>query len=297
MAGMAVAPCKIQLVMQPGDKQETEFYILNDSRNKLRVALSTWDFARDRQGRPFPIRPEELKTFRGCGSWVAFHSRALTLDPGQTEKAQIGIEVPPNPGFGSYYTYIQVLGTPLGVKGDVLVKSKINALLLVTIGLPSDIAYLERAMQVRGLKVKPVNFSGPVSLAPIVENKGNYHLNLEGNIQIKQGKKVIKKIPVKECTLLPKDKLQINKVWEDPPPLGKFTAQFSVKSPGLDKVLTAQTNFWVVSRNFIIAVSATVALFGGALLASIRFGSASTHTLPCSNCLFIWKQDQIHSLF
>ena len=254
LAGMAVAPCKIELAMDPGSKKEAEIYILNDSRDRMQIALSTWDFARDRQGRPFPISDEEVKTFRGCGNWVTFPSRKLTLGPGQTGKTKINIEAPAKLDLGSYYTYIQVLGTPCASEGEVLVKSKINALLLITIGHTSETTLLERAVQVQGIEVSPVNFSGPVLLAPTVKNKGNYHLNLQGDIQIKQGKKVIKEIPVQECTLLPKDNLHINKIWEDPPLFGEFTAQFTGKTPGLNKVLKAKNTFWVVSKKLIAAI-------------------------------------------
>ncbi len=271
LAGMAVTPSKIELAMTQGGMQKSEIHIVNDSRIKLRIALSTWDFARDRNSCPFPIRPEEAKVFRGCGSWVAFDSKTLTLDPDQTKTVQINVQVPSSLSQGSYYTYIQVLGIPLNGNGDVLVKSKINALLLVTVGFPSDVTYLERAMRVRDLQIKSINVSGPVALTPVVENSGNYHLNMKGAIKITQGKRIIKEIPIKESTLLPKDKLQIKKVWEDPPPLGKFTAQFDGKAPGLDKVLTARKTFWVVSKQLIIGAGLAAAVMAGALLLGARY--------------------------
>jgi len=265
LAGMGVAPSKIQLTINPGSQGQTELYIMNDSGNKLEVALSVWDFARDRHGRPFPVYPEEVETFRGCGNWVTFHPKILNLNPGQTGKVQIKAEVPSNVDLGTYYTYIQVLGTPLGTRDNVFIKSQINALLLVTAGLPGDMTYIKRALYARGITVKHINYSEPVWLTPTIENKGNYHANLEGNILIRQDKKVIEKIPVKECTLLPKDTLQINKAWEDPPLLGKFTAQFIGKIQGLDKVIAAKSTFWVISGKLVTAVvsALTIMLIAG----------------------------------
>lgn len=260
MAGMGVAPSKIQLTIDPGSQGQTELYIMNDSGNKLEVALSVWDFARDRNGRPFPVYPEEVKTFRGCGNWVTFHPKILNLNPGQTSKVQIKVEVPANADLGTYYTYVQVRGTPLGTQDNVFIKSQINALLLVTAGLPGDVTYIKRALYAPGIKVKRINYSEPVGLTPTIENKGNYHANLEGNILIRQGKKVIEKIPVKECTLLPKDTLQINKNWEDPPLLGKFTAHFIGKIQGLDKVVAAKSTFWVISGKLVTTVASALAI-------------------------------------
>lgn len=268
LAGIGVTPSKIQLSIDPGGKGGAELYIANDSSDELQVTSSVWDFARDRHGRPFPIRPEETKTFRGCANWVTFDSKSLALSPRQIGKIQINVQVPPKTDLGTYYTYVQILSTPSQTKKDILVRSKINALLLVTVGMPTDVSYLEQALQVDGITVKKVNFTEPISLAPTVENKGNYHLNLEGNIQIKQGKKIIKEIPVKEYTLLPDAKLQISKIWDNPPILGKFTALFTGKAQGLNKTITASNSFWVIPGKLAIiaALSIIIVLIAALLL-------------------------------
>lgn len=251
---MGVVPSKIELTLDRGESEDVPLIIPNNSPTPLKVSFSTWDFARDERGIPYPIGPKDVKTFRGCGSWVTFASKKIHVDTGKAGKAVFTVTVPPDAEFGTYYTYIKAFGAPSPLKkAGVAINYIINALLLVTVGRKGGVPVLKRSAYLKSFFVKRFNFTSPVLFTTKISNTGNVHLNLTGKIQIKKGKVIMETIPIKESTLLPMNTFPIIKAWGNPPLFGKFKAEFT-GNVGLDKPLTDQKTFWVISWKLIVGI-------------------------------------------
>jgi len=277
-AGMGIAPSKIELCLAPGTSQEVGITVANTNPNPAEVKLSVWDFARDERGMAYPIGPEDVETFRGCGSWVVLPPESIVVDAGGSGTMAFTVEVPGDAHFGTYYTYVKAFGTPiLKKKGSIGINFDMNALLLVTVcpegteniegtksieGISGSepIPILRRSAHLKSFSVKRTNFTNPILFTTELENTGNVHLNFTGKIEIMKRKIVVDTIPIKECTLLPKSTFPITKAWEKPPLFGKFTAKFTGDA-GLDKPFTSQREFWVISQKLIFGGAGALLLF------------------------------------
>ncbi len=269
-AGMAVVPSKIEISLPPGGQQDVDIDVFSDCKNPLKVQAKSWDFARDEKGNPYPIKPEDVKTFRGCGGWLNFLNRSVTVAPNQTGTVRFTVKVPGDVRLGTYYTYVALRGVPdIAPKKGVSmpVGYTINALLLVTVGgeqtsEQNSPPILKRSASLKHFSVNTVNFHNPVPMLLEIENKGNVHLNLKGTIEIWKDKYKGEAIPVQEFTLLPESTLKIPASWEKPPLFGKFTAKFK-GDVGLEKPLIAEEAFWVINQKILVGTAGTLVFLLG----------------------------------
>lgn len=273
--GMGVTPSKIRLVVPLGVSVATEVNVINAAPIAMEVRLSSWDFALDEKGMPCPVDPKNIETFRrGCSDWVSFPSEAVKVGPNTTGPAELIVKPPGDAELGTYYCYVQFVGTPAtSEEGTVGIAYRLNALLLVTVvpegtgGIEepgnfdfSSVPVLKRSAQLKSFSVKRINFTNPVSFTAKIENTGNVYLDLEGKIDLVKGKAVVESIPIKGRTLLPMCTATLNRAWEKPPLFGKFTAKFTGDA-GLDKPFTSQKEFWVISQKLIFGGAGALLLF------------------------------------
>lgn len=270
IAGIVVYPSRIEVSISPGESQAVELNVANTSINPLKSVVRPWDFARDEHGEAHPIGPEDVKTFRGCSRWLDFESKSAKIPPGEEGTFKFTVTVPKDTQTGTHYCYVTVASTSILSKEaerekeergiTVPMTYRISALLLVTVGgeegkRKDSVPTLKRSASLRDFMVNPVNLTESVSLNTEIENSGNSHLILAkgSKIEIWQGKAKEATIPVQEYTLLPEDTLVVPASWKADSPFGKYKAKF-YGYVGLNKPLTAEKTFWVISWKLLTAI-------------------------------------------
>jgi hypothetical protein len=283
-AGVGIAPSKVELAADPGEILEFEISFLNPGNTAYGLSLGAWDFARDEQGRPYPIGPEDAQEFRGCSSWIALAEgkTSLRVPAATNHTSRFVVRVPENASEGTHYCYVEFTTSP--VLGDSASESHevqtpvsyaMGALLLVTVGNGggSDAPVLVQDVKVADFEIDDLVMSGRVPMSIRISNEGNVHANLkEGSgVVILRGDYVEAEIPLDEFTLLPGSTLAVPATWKPTSPVGLYTARF-VGELGLEEPLYAEASFRVLDWRIVAgAIAVLVALTLSGVLFFRRF--------------------------
>lgn len=271
-AGIAVYPSKVEIKTDKGKSEEIEINVVNNKNKRAYIStVKMWDFARDENGVAHPVKPEDAKTFQGCSKWIDLvGGKKKTIDPDQTGTFKFKVKVPDDAEYGTHYCYFTFSNAPVYTKEEekqgisLPMVYRISALILVTVGGSQDSdepPTLKQATVIDDFEVSKLNFSDTVSMDARIRNTGNVHMNLQkgSKIEIWKGKRKTATIPVQEFTLLPKNTLVVPTTWKAGSPFGKYRAKF-YGYIGLDKPLTAEGTFWVVSWKLLMTVISAIAL-------------------------------------
>lgn len=267
-ADIGMVPSKVELFIAPGERYTAEVVVVNSGAEPVHIDVAPWDFARDGTGKAHPISTADAGTFHACGSWleIDFGDDPI-LEPGENRKVAITVNAPADAGFGTYCTYVQVLGTPAEiVPGTTPTVMQMNALLLAVVYPPGGegkaldkIDELVLAAVLDQVDTPQAGLKRPVLVRASMTNKGNVHLNLDGYVDILAGDEVKAHLPIAEVTLLPDSTLAIERAWDDPPLFGKFTARF-YGNAGLESPFVGEHTFWVISAPFVASAAAVLVL-------------------------------------
>lgn len=274
-AGVGITPSKFELSLDTGDRETVTVTLINQGTHPMKVDLSKWDFARDKYGRAYPIKPKEAKKFHACGAWVTFPTRSFTIPSGEQKKFQFAVEVPRDAESGTYHAYVRARATPVLSKEEMSEKegvvvpivTSLDGLLLVTVGGEENKgAVLTRSAEIKSFSVDPINLGSPITIETRFKNSGNVHLNLKGTVKIYSGENLEKTIDLPQYTLLPKSNLTVPVSWQPSVLFGKFTAKLDA-NVGLDKPLKEKKDFWVVSwKPLLVIVLGITAIAAGLLV-------------------------------
>ncbi|MDI6689525.1 MAG: hypothetical protein QME54_03780 [Actinomycetota bacterium] len=272
-------PSRIEVFVPPGGSEIVEVNAANTGKNPLKCKINSWDFARDEKGIAHPIHPEDVKVFRGCGGWLDFHSKSMTVSPDETGTFKFTVNVPRDAEYGTHYTYVTIAGTPIlpkekgkGITIRLPMTYRIHALLLVMVSKPgesSEVPVLKRSAKLKDLMIGYLNFSNSVPIKIKIENTGNCHLILRGIIEIWKGKYKGETIRVPEYTLLPMNTLIIPTTWRSPALFGKFRAKL-IGDAGLNKPIKAEKTFWVISWELLLPALLGIALLIASFILFLR---------------------------
>lgn len=258
-----VVPTKIESMIAPGEETIVTMTLKNDTPRTVSVRFTAWDFARDDNGAPIEISKQDSKNFRGAASWIELPSNEIIVNSGEHASVDIKIKVPEKSDGGTHYSYVKIKAEPLDQIGAIKVNYVINTLFLPIV-LAKDHGDEQQRLKIgAGLdKFKTSNtlfLKRPIKFISKINNEGNTHLTFSGDIEVRQGKKLFKKIPV-EYTLLPDQVSVIMSDWEEFDTFGKFTARLTgtakLKSSFQEFEIKGKSEFWYFPQNFIIGVSA-----------------------------------------
>jgi hypothetical protein len=279
-AGIGIAPSKVELVADPGETLEFEISFLNPENTAYDLSLGAWDFARDEQGRPYPIGAEDAEKFRGCSSWIALveGNSSLQIPATTNHTSRFVMRVPEDAAEGTHYCYVEFTTTPASeasgsAKREVQtpVSYAMGALVLVTVGEEEggEVPLLVQDVKVADFEIDEIVMSGRVPMNIRIANGGNVHANLKdgSGVVILRGDRVEAEIPFEEFTLLPGSTLALPATWEPTSPFGVYTARF-VGELGLEEPLLAEASFRVLDWRLI---AATIALLIALILSGVLF--------------------------
>ena len=273
-AGLAVFPSRVEITTLHGETKEFELSAANSCDYAVESSLKPWDFARDEQGLPQPVKPQDVKKFYGCSSWLEFDKKPIEIKPNETGTFKLKVTVPNDADYGTHYAYVTIINKPIPPKNSkngatMPVGFRISALILVSVGTPtndSSIPQLKASASVRDFGINRYNFDQTINLRPRIKNSGNTHLILskKSKIEIWNGKVKEASLVVPEYSLLPENTLVIPVEWKSDALIGKYKAKF-YGYVDLDEPLTAEKTFWVISWKLVAATAAGIILLAVAL--------------------------------
>lgn len=270
-----VSPTKFEIMLKPGQESTAPIEVQNSTRQKMKITVAAWNFARDDNGVAYPIPAKDEAHFRGAASWISGPLKPIALQSGETTTFILNILAPKKAALGSYSAYVKIIGTPAVKRGKSLtVRYVIDALVLpIVMNRSHSVSRsLTAKVEFGGMSTKgSLHTSLPFDVVAKVRNRGNIHQNFDGAIEIWQGKIRLNRISLKR-TLLPLATSTFIGTVEELPYFGKLTAKFSgsafVAKSYRQQTIKGRVTFWYVPALFIYAAGgiALILLIGGIIL-------------------------------
>jgi hypothetical protein len=281
-----VTPSKVEATLAPGGRGSFDIAVVGKGTSPLLVKATAWDFARDANGKAWPVTTAEAATFHGCASWLRVTGETLVARPGEQATVHVEVQTPPGAKMGTYHCYVRLLSQPQVAKGSLAVTYNIDALVVLTVapagsvGLQiKDIPQLQRSATILAPQVGRYVFTSPVSMRTTLVNTGNVHVNVKGHFELLNGSRRVARMKSREFTLLPGDRYPVTADWSQTPLFGRMKVRF-VMEEGLDKPVTVEQPFTFISSSALVAagVSLGFVLAGtGAVFARFKYGYRSAH--------------------
>ena len=181
--GIGLQPTTIELEVAPGDRNRQVINIANvhtEQTISLTVGLADWSLDPNGQIKLSPPGESE----RSAAEWVRFSPAFLTLKPGESEQIIVDIATPSRLPLSGDFRFALIASTILpeerGGQSGVWKKYQIASLFYLTTGpANSDPKILNSSVVQKE--------DGSKSLELNIENSGNAHARLNGQIQIGDG--------------------------------------------------------------------------------------------------------------
>lgn len=264
---VTISPPRIDLDVNRGDVVDQTIKV----RNELDVAqtyyLSAERFIAAGEGG----EPEFVGQDIGLATWIQFPMESVNVPAGETVEVPFKIVVPEYARGGGQYAAVFFSTLPPETEGSgVGVASKIGTLLLVTVAGDTD-----ESAKISTFGTTASSYDAlPVDFEILVENAGNVHIQPMGTIQVKNmfgaeaGQVMVNDTG---SAVLPDQTRKYEAQWVKNPntagantfwgkyqnqkenyALGKYTANLTLAYGTAGKIITAQTNFWVIPWHVII---------------------------------------------
>lgn len=282
-AGQAleIDPPLMELTGNPGQTITSQIEIRNISSGPVIVTNQINDFtAKGDTGIPQILINSKVKDPYSLQGYIS-PLPSFALQPQQTRKLNVSINIPTNASPGGHYGVIRFTGTPAALKGNssgVSLSASLGALVLLTVK-----GNIVENLQNYSFTVSPngkgsTNFfqNDPFVFSEILKNTGNEHVIPTGIVTIKDmfGHTVLQmNINNEQGNILPgtirKFTQEISNVNVGSKRFfGRYTASYAVSYGSPKKEVNASLSFWVIPIDLIIIW--IVVLIGGFFL--IRFG-------------------------
>ncbi|MGB3626471.1 MAG: hypothetical protein WA989_11600 [Henriciella sp.] len=210
---VGLQPTTVEMSADPGNRQRQVISISNsdsDAPISLTIGLADWTLARDGQIRLSPPGERE----ESASDWVRFSPSFVTLEPGESQKILVDIIAPAKLARTGDYRFAVLASTILpdrqGGQSGILKKYEIASLFYLT---------TDRAMShpaVRDVRLS-VAADGRQTLKLMVENSGNAHARLNGDVLI-EGKGERIEIPISNLVVLENSEREFDVPFEGPLP-------------------------------------------------------------------------------
>jgi hypothetical protein len=255
---ITISPPKFEETVSPGQTISSSIKIINTSDDEVLMEAVVYDFKPSgEEGRQTFISPESEDPYidHSLSIWISINTEPFTIGPKSTKEVNFSIEVPESAEPGGHYAAI-FFGPPSseGIEGEtetalhggkVSVRGEIGTLLLIRVGGEvKELASIKEFTSVKKLWEKT-----PVTLITRFYNLGNVHLKPEGFVDIYGfgGKKIdTLNVNKEKGNVLPISVRKFETNWENKAAFGKYTAKLSLVYGEKNKVVTAETIFWVI---------------------------------------------------
>lgn len=196
--GIGLQPTTVEMEVQPGDRNRQVVTLANVHREKtISLTLGLADWSLDQNGQIELTPPGEAAD--SAAEWVRFSPAFVTLKPGESEQIVVDMATPSRLQRSGDFRFALLASTVLpeerGGQSGVWKKYQIASLFYLTAGTAASTPLIVDS----GLSLTE---AGQTSIDLHIENKGNAHARLEGNVQIDSGSSESIIIPVGNLVIL-----------------------------------------------------------------------------------------------
>lgn len=228
---LGVDPSHLDFKTKPGEAAVQQLWVINDSADKLQVALSVEEWTLRDDGSKLFVAPGE--TPNGCGAWITLEPSVLTLAGNEKKSVTVRLVTPASSQGGHQaVVFAQNLPDAKQNAGRVPFVGKVGALVLQeTVG-----------SSVPALEVKNIGLQVDLhsqSMTLFLRNVGNTFIRTTGSAMIikENSGEVVQRIDLPKWQTLPGTLLKPTVTFKQPLPAGKYVMVMTVKSEGLDPVV------------------------------------------------------------
>lgn len=219
-----VPPSKEYTEIKPGDKEEGELKLINDSDQSMTFTASTQDFiVEDTHGTPSILPAGTLGKRFSAAAWIGIVPNTFTIAAHDKATLHYFIQVPPDARPGGHYAAVVYSPTEaIGVNGTgASVQTQLGTLFSLDIAGPIT----EEAVVTRFTTDRFQEY-GPVHFFTQIKNYSDIHIKPKGTIVVKNvfGKQVAT-IPFDEHNIFPTAARDYVSVFDKKWMIGKYTAQ------------------------------------------------------------------------
>lgn len=269
---LSVTPTLFEMSASPQQVWQSNVKVINNNPYNLTVYLNTVNFAPQGeagQGKFLPVF-ETMTEGTTLAEWIEITSDAVVLAPGQSQSVPFTVRVPEDASPGGHFAAIMVGTRPPNNGEDFQIKTSQIVTSLFFLRISGDV--IEDGM-IREFRSTETFYTTPEANFELrFENKGNVHIQPQGEIKIKNmwGKER-GIIPINHKThfgnVLPESIRKFEFAWRgelSPSDIGRYSAELAL-AYGTDQrqFSTSKTYFWVVP---VKPVLITLSIIGATLL-------------------------------
>ncbi|MFZ5644093.1 MAG: hypothetical protein ACOY46_10925 [Bacillota bacterium] len=237
MNGTSLGPTIVDKMIKPGESFEQVFNIQNRSGEPVEIEAYVQDF---RVEKDYWHKVDNPDTRWSPMTWATIASAPKRLANMEQGKIRVIFNVPKNAEMGEHLTYFNVRFIPgtnaINTKGEqgagITVASEIRSLVYVKVTDPRGNFELKQSWRLLKAGTGFWHFGKPVFSAA-AENNGNVHLEVRGNIVVKD---VIRnqtaELNVPTFNILPGADKKIDITWNDAPFIGYFHGKMQLTYDG-----------------------------------------------------------------
>lgn len=244
-----------EIKIKPGEKQQTQVRVTNNSDQTLDIESFVTDFIIGDDGlTPIPVK-EDVTSRWSLASWVTLTTNNQRLAPKKTGVINVLIEVPADAMPGGHYAIITHQPMIGGQKTDANsisgITQRVGSILYVTVEGP-----VNESAFIHDFKFKPnIAEFGPMHFYYSIENQSDIHLKPQASVEIRNlFKQKVATIQVEQNNIFPGSQRAFTGVWPVTWGFGPYEATLTVLYGSESKVAVATTTVWLLPLSVIIAV-------------------------------------------
>lgn len=289
----SVSPTIYDMTANPGQIWQSTVRIINPNTFPLTLSVTPNDFIpKDEDGIPqfIPLDDQSLEK-KTLGEWIETE-KEIVIGAEQTLELPFKISVPEGATPGGHYAALMISTEPaenIKANGQVQTSQVISA--LVFLRVTGDIT---ESSSIRSFRTADYFLSKPETRFEIrVENKGNVHLQPQGEIKIyNMWGRERGTIPINQQTLLgnvlPQSVRKFSFEWASEwsvTDIGRYTAKATLAYGTKDRqFISADTAFWIIPWKiillFLVVVGSLVATISWAIKLYVRHVLALAGVTP-----------------
>lgn len=277
---LSISPSLFDMSVNPGQEWRSSLRVINVNDYDLTVYVEVVNFVPQGEsgdGRFVPINSEETKGST-LAEWFIVNKEPITIPREQTYEIPIAVRVPADAAPGGHFAAILVGTKPLETEpGQAQVQTSQMITSLFFARVAGDIKEIGT---IREFTTQSSWLSKPeVTFDLRFENKGNVHLQPQGDIRIRnmwgQERGVI---PINQSTqfgnVLPESIRKFTFGWKGEwsiSDIGRYTAEVTLAYGTNERQFaTAITNFWVIPVKLLLGILIGLFIFGAIVTWLVR---------------------------
>ncbi len=267
---ISITPPLIQNSVEPGDFWQSQIKVINNNAYPITVYADVMHFlpkGEQGQGSFAPVVPDP-DGGTTLPEWITITREAITIPREQSQIVPFTIDVPENAPPGGHYAAVLIGTRPNEEAGDMLVQTSQLVTSLFFVQIEGDI---DEVATIREFRTEArLSESPEADFVLRLENKGNVHVQPQGNINIyNMWGKERGVVPLNHRSqfgnVLPNTIRKFTFSWEGEPSLsdiGRYTALATIGYGNKSKrFVSAETHFWIIPiRATLITLTIVVVL-------------------------------------